>query len=878
MANKKTGGTPAKKGRAKSAAQKKSATGAKPGVAGQKSEKERVVNNKLLSVLLMALALLILFISLNPSGAGIWKKSHDLLNNLFGFGCVVWSLMLLLISTAVALDRSVTNQVPRLAGAAIFTLLLGALFHILGNKESYLLKTGILEQAKAAWGNPGIAFSGGFFGSLAGAILSKMGKAPAVFLAILVMIVLLMLLTGTTHVIWFRFLSRNVRRAKISIDERFETHAQRQEERDILREERETEREALRATLQKEREAALQKKKTFNPPGLPLDLPPEEEPQVTDSEPPFEPTLDAFPVDIPPRQQPFAQEPPLRPEVTIPEVLEDAAKPEASRKKRGAKADMPEDDNKIQDDSADIFSTSASPFMESSPVYRLPPVSLLSPVTAAALPASGNVQADLTGQKLIETLNSFNVSAEILAISRGPSVTRYELEPKAGVRISRITQLADDIALRLAASGVRIEAPIPNKSAIGIEVPNKQKSMVGMREIIDSDIYRGAKSKLTVALGKDITGNIITADLAKMPHMLIAGTTGSGKSVCMNTMIVSILYNATPDEIKLIMIDPKQVEFTVYNGIAHLLMPVVADPRKAAGALSMAVSEMSKRYKAFSELGVRDITGYNKLAQRDPQLRPLEKIVIFIDELSDLMMVSPGEVEDSICRLAQMARAAGMHLVIATQRPSVDVITGIIKANIPSRIALSVSSQIDSRTILDTAGAEKLLGYGDMLYNPLGIPKPLRVQGCFISDQEVESVVSFIKDQASADYDQEKIEEMERNAAAMGQKKKGGAAAQSDEENGERDEMYTEAVRVVVEAEMASTTLLQRKLKLGYARASRIMDELEGGGVVGPFEGAKPRKVLITKTQFLEMQALGDDDYGAAAQRQEDSFEDEDAQ
>ena len=463
------------------------------------------------------------------------------------------------------------------------------------------------------------------------------------------------------------------------------------------------------------------------------------------------------------------------------------------------------------------------------------------------------MESKQTAQKLVQTLSSFGVETRIVDIAYGPSVTRYEIQPAAGVKISKITNLADDIALNLAASGVRIEAPIPNKAAVGIEVPNKNRNMVTLREVIDQPQYKNAKSKLTVALGKDITGEFVYSNLVKMPHLLIAGTTGSGKSVCLNTMIVSILYNATPDEVKLLMIDPKQVEFTIYNGIPHLLVPVVSDPKKASGALAWAVTEMLQRYKTFSENSVRDITGYNSICESEGK-KKMPQIVIFIDELSDLMMAAPNEVEDSICRLAQMARAAGMHLVIATQRPSVDVITGIIKANIPSRISLSVSSQVDSRTIIDSVGAEKLLGNGDMLYYPVGMPKPIRVQGCYISDKEVENVVNFIKKQEKSEYDDDVIKEIDRQAANTGVKKKD--VSQSSDGDSPADELLPKAIETVVEAQSASTTLLQRKLKLGYARAARIVDSLEERGIIGPYEGAKPRKVLITKEQWYEMNAL----------------------
>ena len=484
--------------------------------------------------------------------------------------------------------------------------------------------------------------------------------------------------------------------------------------------------------------------------------------------------------------------------------------------------------------------------------YEKPPLTCLAVNTnTRSLKYEDELKANAT--KLVDTLKSFGVETRIVDICRGPSVTRYEIQPAAGVKISRITNLSDDIALNLAAGGIRIEAPIPNKAAVGIEVPNKNRATVTLREIVDTPQYKSAKSKLFVALGKDIAGNCTYADLAKMPHLLVAGTTGSGKSVCLNAMIVSILYNATPDEVKLLMIDPKQVEFTVYNGIPHLIVPVVSDPRKASGALAWAVTEMLTRYKTFSDNNVRDISGYNSICESIGQ-KKMPQIVIFIDELSDLMMAAPHEVEDSICRLAQMARAAGMHLVIATQRPSVDVITGLIKANIPSRLSLKVSSQIDSRTIIDAAGAEKLLGNGDMLFYPVGIAKPIRIQGCFLSDKEVETVVDYIKSQEQSAYDDDVMQEIERQSAQ--DKKKNSAAAEDGDDEREADEMIPKAIEVVVDAQMASTTLLQRKLKLGYARAARIIDNLEERGIIGPYEGSKPRKVLISKQQWYEMNAL----------------------
>ncbi len=480
--------------------------------------------------------------------------------------------------------------------------------------------------------------------------------------------------------------------------------------------------------------------------------------------------------------------------------------------------------------------------------YIHPPVELLNQPKA---PAEDDISEELKANaaRLVDTLKSFGVQTRIVDISRGPAVTRYELQPSAGVKISRITSLADDIALNLAAAGVRIEAPIPGKAAVGIEVPNKVVSSVAIREVIDSQEFGDASSRLTVALGRDIAGNIALADLAKMPHLLIAGSTGSGKSVCINSFIVSLLFKSSPDEVKLLMVDPKVVELGIYNGVPHLLVPVVTDPRKAAGALNWAVTEMLHRYQSFAENSVRDLNGFNRLAASRDDLQPMPQIVIIIDELADLMMAAPNDVEDAICRLAQMARAAGMHLVIATQRPSVDVITGVIKANIPSRIAFAVSSQVDSRTILDSSGAEKLLGKGDMLFNPVGASKPVRVQGCFVSDAEVETVVEFIKNGGSAVYDNNIMEEIEKQAVA--EKSKGGNSDGGGFD--EEDDMLPAAIEVVVEAGMASTSFLQRRLKLGYARAARIMDDMEQKGIVSAADGSKPRQVLLSKERWMEM-------------------------
>ena len=476
--------------------------------------------------------------------------------------------------------------------------------------------------------------------------------------------------------------------------------------------------------------------------------------------------------------------------------------------------------------------------------YTFPPIDLLK--KGKAFSGGGERPEDLRTQakKLVETLHSFGVEAKVLEVSKGPSVTRFELQPSAGVKVSKIVNLADDIALNLAAFGVRIEAPIPGKAAVGIEIPNKTTSTVCLRDVIDSREFQNFKSKTAFAMGKDISGQAVVSDISKMPHMLIAGATGSGKSVCINSLITSILYKADPNQVKLILIDPKVVELGVYNGIPHLLIPVVTDPRRAAGALNWAVQEMVKRYRTFADNNVRDIKGYNEYAALSGE-REMEQIIIIIDELADLMMVSPHEVEDSICRLAQMARAAGMHLVIATQRPSVDVITGLIKANVPSRIAFSVSSQIDSRTILDMGGAEKLLGKGDMLFLPMGASKPKRIQGAFVSDKEVERIVEFVKEGLDVHYNEDIIEHIENGAEAD--------APPSDDS--EADEFLPQAIEIVVETGQASVSLLQRKLKVGYARAGRLVDQLEERGIIGPHEGSKPRKVLMSRAEFQEMMA-----------------------
>ena len=829
MATKKTTKKPSTSSKSKTQAKKQPA---------KKSQGQTQAQRQRTAVIIMAGALLLFCMTL-IKGESAWAAIHNFIFGVFGICAYFWPIMLVYLAVMFAINKPMKSTVYNIVGVGVFVSFLSGIIHVawdnidagdLGDQIVYVWDMRMQVTAK----------SGGVLGALVGGGFDLLaGKAGALILLIVIDILIIMLITGTTLGRAYNLFSKPVKKVGSFTEEKIEQGMERHRER-------------------KENGEGFtipSVKKKFKP----IDIGPEATPEMGKA-----PEQDTIFVEE--LAGNFEKEKAQENIENIIKGMPDFKEPEGDvevaevkpaeiipiSKPRKPKAEKPVVEPEIVED---------EPEEEEAPVpvkeYKKPPLDCISLADNSGVL---NYEQELKANslKLEETLANFGVRANMVGICRGPSVTRYEFQPAPGVKISKFTGLSDDIALALASSGVRIEAPIPNKSAVGIEVPNKSRATVSLREIIETTQYdtQVAKSKLAVALGKDITGETIIADLAKMPHLLIAGTTGSGKSVCLNAMIISLLYNATPDEVKLLMIDPKQVEFTVYNGIPHLLVPVVSDPRKAAGALGWAVTEMLKRYKMFSEKNVRDIKGYNRLARADGSIPPMPQIVIFIDELSDLMMAAPTEVEDSICRLAQMARAAGMHLVIATQRPSVNVITGIIKANIPSRIALSVSSQIDSRTIIDASGAEKLLGNGDMLFNPVGTSKPIRVQGCFLSDGEVENVVNFIKSQESSSYDDQVMEEIERQAVM--EKKKSSAAADDDDDGDSEggDEMLPKAIEVVVENQMASTTLLQRKLKLGYARAARLMDALEEKGIVGPFEGSKPRKVLISKQQWMEMNAL----------------------
>ncbi len=859
---KKTGSTAAKKRPAAKSGTKKNTTAKGKQTKAQAKEAEQ---RQMGAVILFGVALLLLCIAFIPGG-GAWGALQYFFFGCFGIGFYIWPFFLAYVAFMASLQKDYRNLKVQVVEVAILIWLICTAVFIGYNAEDMV--GGFGQAIEEAYQAGGVHTNGGVFGAVLGGLfllLTGNAKVPAMVVTIILLLLVLMLLTGTTLNRLAKNIVSPVKKAGEATKESYEQRAAANEERQQQRAER---------TAAKRRTGYR-----FNPD---VDLGPEF--QGADAEEASDTagksgrkgrkaaasaTVAATASAISAAEKvaetgAAAAEP--EPVMPAPVKLDDIVAKAAARRAPQPKAtdvDSAEKSEKAE------TPTPTSLEKEDTSGYRLPPLDCLKP---PKLSLGGSSEQELrdNAQKLVDVLRSFGVETTIVDIARGPSVTRYELAPAVGVKISKITGLADDIALNLAATGIRIEAPIPGKAAVGIEVPNKTRETVTLREILESDTYKKGtkKSLLNVALGRDISGNSCVADLAKMPHLLIAGTTGSGKSVCLNAMILSILYNAKPDEVKLIMIDPKKVEFSVYNGVPHLLVPVVSEPNKAAGALSWAVKEMLKRYRMFSENNVRDIAGYNELVSMDPEKGKMPHVVIFVDELADLMMATPKEVEDSICRLAQMARAAGMHLVIATQRPSVDVITGLIKANIPSRLSLSVSSAVDSRTILDMAGAEKLLGNGDLLFNPIGCSKPVRIQGCFTSDSEVEEVVSYIKQQGDAKYSDEVIKDIEdaaKAADAANDKSSGGINAPSGQDDG--DILLPEAIRVVIEAGQASTTLIQRKLKVGYARAGRIVDELEERGVIGPYEGSKPRKVLMTKNQWLEMNAMADtpDDGTAAA-------------
>lgn len=750
------------------------------------------------------------------TGDGVWSVLHNVYVGIFGmFAACVFPLISIVVMLFYSFNKSTPSRLAvKSVETVIMVLLIASFVHILEHSTGEDFATVIKESYEAAPSS----FNGGFIGAVIGWLLLSMGKAPAIVITVVLFLVDFMLLTGITVLQFFSGAAKPAKETykKVApvISEKIERRKMNKNTIDV----------PLDDAPPQEKESGKGRKKVkkevFDP-GEETSVPKDIIDEINEA------------TERNRRMREDEKKKSSQKPKTIDEIVKDAS-----------------DSTQNSEKHADKFEVSKESMESAVNDYKLPSVDLLNKgVKKSTKDISGELKKN--AQMLIETLHSFNVDATITDISCGPTVTRYELKPAAGIRISKITNLSDDIALNLAATHVRIEAPIPGKAAVGIEVPNVIKNMVTMRELIDTPEFYEQKSKLSAGLGKDIAGKCVYCDLAKMPHLLVAGTTGSGKSVCMNSIITSILYRAKPDEVKFLMIDPKQVEFSKYAGIPHLLVPVVTDPRKAAGALGWAVSEMLQRYQRLSQVGVRDIEGYNKYVKKHEDMEPMPKICIFIDEFADLMMAAPKEVEDSVCRLAQMARAVGMHLVIATQRPSVDVITGLIKANISSRIALTVSSQIDSRTILDSAGAEKLLGHGDMLYSPIGASKPIRVQGCFISDEEVEELCDFVKNQGESQYDDEIAKEIEAKAV---QDKK--SSPFEDDGDGEQlDALFEKAVDVVLETGTASTSFLQRKLSVGYARGAKIMDQLQEKGIIGPANGSKPREILINRQQWIEMQA-----------------------
>lgn len=850
--------------------------------------------NQMRAVVMFACAIFLGCLVLIP-GDNLWKWAHTAVLGLFGSWAMLWPVLMIYMAVVTTLEKPrgpITGKVWLTVVIIVLFCMTGFIFG--GIKLAEGLNFG--EYISALYTrNDGVG--GGVIGGLLGQLLlGAVGSTGAKIIVLLLLFVALMVLTGTTLIGLFRTIKKPV---DVMSEGLQNARQRREEERLILEQDRHTIDVPLDPVEVSPAVAAGDVSALF-----PKVKPKKEKPQRNEKLDKLQAVFgieEAKPAEEPaqmPEPQPEAPETPAIAESTreLDEALKEiqemplpvpAAAP-ADPKPPVPLAEMEDISSSLQmempekeepSDKQEEFPGAtpeqlalyqAAEQMQDPASYCFPPVSMLKE-SPKVDPSKETEELQTNGSILVDTLNSFGVQVKILDICRGPSVTRYEIQPAAGVKISKITNLADDLALNLAATGVRIEAPIPGKAAVGIEVPNKTRNTVCMRDLVQSNAFQTSKGKLSAALGRDIAGQPVIADLAKMPHLLIAGTTGSGKSVCINSIIISILYKANPSEVRFLMIDPKAVELTEYNGLPHMLVPVVTDAHKAAGALGWAVSEMMKRYKLFSETGVRNLSGYNALAEsqgfQDENGQPmpaLPQIVIIIDELADLMMAAPKDVEDSICRLAQLARAAGMHLVVATQRPSVDVVTGLIKANIPSRIALTVSSPVDSRTILDSVGAEKLLGRGDMLFAPVGVNKPVRVQGCFLADEEISSIVEFVKKTREIEYDESVLEEIERNAASEGGHDDG------LEGGGEgHDPMLEEAVKCVVEAGQASTSLLQRRLRLGYARAGRIIDEMEQLGIVGPHEGSKPRQVLMTYAQWMERNMQRPDPAPPAADGQE---------
>jgi S-DNA-T family DNA segregation ATPase FtsK/SpoIIIE len=804
------------------------------------------------SVVLFACGLLMVAFSLignaDAETKNAWDAIHTFLRGVFGFSVFFIGPIMIYAAVMISRDKHKSSVMAKMVQLTVIVLLISSAVQIIFVGEV----SGVVEM----YSNGTRLSGGGVIGMILAFPLLYFGRVGASIIIVLIIFVFIMLIGNITIDAFFRFSAKPFKKAGDYAKQQREIHKQdafyvEQARKKAISQENQARMKTAQRDIhdiQKEIEDDLKfdaiiaagdftddDKSTYEPQFPFPDMPPpyitpeNHESKHDNDEPPFDiPADDAFNCAV----ENFKEE-------EFKEELANRQREESFEESGQDNSDNPVSDFDSVIAMADIVEQ-----------YSLPSINLLDNTTKKRPESDIQAEMDSNAAKLIETLKSFGVITKLVGVVRGPSVTRYEIQPAPGVKISKITTLTDDIALNLAATGVRMEAPIPGKSAVGVEVPNATRDTVTFRELIDSNDFRRAGSILAAVIGRDITGEIIISDIAKMPHLLIAGTTGSGKSVCVNSIIMSILYRATPTEVRLMMIDPKMVEFAIYSGIPHLLTPVVTDPKKAAGALGWAVSEMTQRYTLFAENNVRNIGEYNDTAKKNDRLEPMAKIIIFIDELADLMMTAAREVEGNICRLAQLARAAGIHLVIATQRPTTNVVTGLIKANIPSRIGLKVASQIDSRVIFDTSGAEKLLGNGDMLYAPTGMPKPIRVQGCWVSNEEINRVVAFIKDKFELDYDENVMEEIERQALAVAEKNGKG---DFDEDFDLNDDKLEDAIEAVIDAGKASTSYLQLKLKLGYGRAARLIDIMERMGVIGKSTGAsRPREVLMTKQDWLE--------------------------
>ena len=819
----------------------------------QKLQELQHRRNQRNAIILFVFALFLLLLVIFPGESG-WNAMHGFMWGMFGTWSILWPVLVIYIAVVTAKEQGGNSLHTRVLLSVLVLLLCCSASYVFSDihfdrNGGYFPMLGRLYEESRQMGGSGLF--GGILGFPFAGLLGSLGSKIVVML---LLFLTLLILTGTTLLQLFRTVSKPARSMASRVSRNHQT-----QEIYIPRDQREQEEEKPSRQrsmyIASENELPPKKKKQAEQPSQPEPAPAKADSGKKDL---FEVTGIEKPKTSP-ASPASAEKLAAAKEALLEATSGKSVAAQTSSPSPASSRSVPESSvqpasqpsKPAQESTAEKAAPSVPevvPVPENADGYVFPPVSMLEP--SKVIDASLELEEQQhNGQLLIQTLKSFGVQAKILDICRGPSVTRYELQPAAGVKISKITNLSDDIAMNLAAAGVRIEAPIPGKAAVGIEIPNRHRSVVRMRELIESNSFLTAKSRLTVTLGRDITGQIACADLSKMPHILIAGTTGSGKSVCVNSIIISLLYRFSPQDLRLIMVDPKMVEMVIYNGIPHLLVPVVTDARKASGALGWAVNEMLKRYATFSEHAVRDIRGYNKLVEKQAAegaqegLEPLEHmpyIVVVIDELSDLMMAAPNEVEDAICRIAQMGRAAGINLIVATQRPSVDVVTGLIKANIPSRIAFAVSSGVDSRTILDMNGAERLLGKGDMLFYPQGYQKPARLQGAFVTDEEVGQVVKFLSEKNSkAEYS----EEIEEKISLAGVQSAGGG---SDD----RDVHFVEAGKFIIEKEKASIGMLQRMFKIGFNRAARIMDQLAEAGVVGPEEGTKPRKVLMSMEEF----------------------------